>query len=90
MISKDEILALAQLAELSVSEQETGELARGLEKMIQFADAVKSAPVDLTACGEKNSGNRFRSDEAAASFPCREILQNAGGGENGFFKVLEK
>ena len=46
----------------------------------------------LTKEYEKAEGlfNVFREDEVVPSYPVQEILQNVGGGENGYFPVRKR
>lgn len=93
-VTREEILKIARLARLSVEEDQLDSLTADMGRIIAFADAVSAARVggDGTPAGEGGEPDDgcgepvpLREDTAAPSFPREEILQNAGGGENGFF-----
>ena len=81
MVTREEILKIAKLSKLSVTEEE----------IIAFADTINAAGA---AAGEfdniNNLQNAFREDEVVPSYPRDEILKNVDGGEDGFFPVRKR
>lgn len=95
-VSREDILKMARLARLSVEEDRLDALTADMGQIIAFAAAVSAgAGGSGTAAGESDEPDRggpeplFREDVVAPSFPRKEILKNAGGGEDGFFRLVK-
>ena len=91
MIDREEILKIAKLAKLSVSEDELDSLTADMAQILSFADTINAAG----AQGEdfdsvSGLSNAFREDEVVPSYPREEILRNVNGGEDGFFYVQKR
>ena len=86
MVTREEILKIAKLSKLSVTEEELDGLTAAMGEIIAFADTINAAGA---AAGEfdniNNLQNAFREDEVVPSYPRDEILKNVDGGEDGFF-----
>lgn len=91
MVTREEILKIAKLSKLSVTEEELDGLTAAMGKIIAFADTINAAGA---AAGEfdniNNLQNAFREDEVVPSYPRDEILKNVDGGEDGFFPVRKR
>ena len=91
MVTREEILKIAKLSKLSVTEEELDGLTAAMGEIIAFADAINAAGA---AAGEfdniNNLQNAFREDEVVPSYPRDEILKNVDGGEDGFFPVRKR
>ena len=91
MVTREEILKIAKLSKLSVTEQELDGLTAAMGEIIAFADTINAAGA---AAGEfdniNNLQNAFREDEVVPSYPRDEILKNVDGGEDGFFPVRKR
>ena len=91
MVTREEILKIAQLSKLSVAEEELDGLTAAMGEIIAFADTINAAGA---AAGEfdniNNLQNAFREDEVVPSYPRDEILKNVDGGEDGFFPVRKR
>ena len=91
MVTREEILKIAKLSKLSVTEEELDGLTAAMGEIIAFADTINAAGV---AAGEfdniNNLQNAFREDEVVPSYPRDEILKNVDGGEDGFFPVRKR
>ena len=86
MISREEILNLASLAKLYVSEEELDSVTQDMAKIIGFADEISKASVENSDFDDINGlENVFREDEVKDSFDRDLILKNANGGKDGFF-----
>ena len=91
MVTSEEILKIAKLSKLSVTEEELDGLTAAMGEIIAFADTINAAGA---AAGEfdniNNLQNAFREDEVVPSYPRDEILKNVDGGEDGFFPVRKR
>ncbi len=91
MVTREEILKIAKLSKLSVTEEELDGLTAAMGEIIAFADTINAAGA---AAGEfdniNNLQNAFREDEVVPSYPRDEILKNVDGGEDGFFPVRRR
>ena len=91
MVTREEILKIAKLSKLSVTEEELDGLTAAMGEIIAFAETINAAGA---AAGEfdniNNLQNAFREDEVVPSYPRDEILKNVDGGEDGFFPVRKR
>ena len=91
MVTREEILKIAKLSKLSVTEEELDGLTAAMGEIIAFADTINAAGA---AAGEfdniNNLQNAFREDEVVPSYPRDEFLKNVDGGEDGFFPVRKR
>lgn len=88
MLSRDEMLNIANLSKLYLSEEELEIASKEMDGMINFLNQINSLESGSQETGNINGlSNAFREDEVIPSFPRREILENAGGGKDGFFYV---
>ena len=91
MVTREEILKIAKLSKLSVTEEALDGLTAAMGEIIAFADTINAAGA---AAGEfdniNNLQNAFREDEVVPSYPRDEILKNVDGGEDGFFPVRKR
>jgi len=88
-ITKKEVEYVAELARLSLSEEEKGLFADQLNDILVFAekinelDTAEIAPTSHPLSLE----NVFREDEVRESLPCEDVLSNAPQKKMGYFKV---
>ncbi|HHX61184.1 MAG TPA: Asp-tRNA(Asn)/Glu-tRNA(Gln) amidotransferase subunit GatC [Epulopiscium sp.] len=88
-ITKEDVLKIADIAHLSLTEEETQEFTSDLEKMVAFAEQlneVDTTHVD-TKIGEPTLYNVLRKDEVKPSMAKEELLANAPQEKNGCFFV---
>lgn len=89
MISREQIVQIAKLARLKLSEEEiahyTGQLGSILEFVEQLA-AVDTSGVEPT-CFVAPSHDPLRDDTEKPSLPREALLENAPKTKNGFFAV---
>lgn len=91
MITKEDVLKLAALSKLCVSDEEADSLTAQLENIIEFAREIQNAgfetdtPLEIT-----HTETLFRKDEIKASIPLEEALSNAPMSEDGFFLVRKR
>ncbi len=88
MISKEEVLNIANLSKLYLDESEIQDAQKEMDGMINFANQINELgvnPEDVENVGD--IFNAFREDEIKPSYPQEKILENVDGGRNGFFYV---
>ena len=88
-VSKEEILHIANLAQLNLEENEIGKYQENLQEILNFADIVNKAPVenlDITI-GANEAKNVFRKDEVKIFEDNEALLSNAVSKEFNMFKI---
>ncbi len=88
-VSKEEILHIANLADLEIKENEVEEYLLNLQDILNFANIVNEAPVenlDITI-GANEAKNVFRKDEIKIFEDNQSLLQNAPTQEQNMFKI---
>ena len=88
-ISKEEILHIADLAQLTLEENEVEKYKADLEEILNFANTVKNAQVenlDVTI-GANEAKNVFRKDEVKVFDNIDGLLQNAPEQDRHMFKI---
>ena len=88
-VSKEEILHIANLAQLYLNEDEINKYQENLEEILNFANVVNKAPVedlDITV-GANQAKNVFRKDEVKVFEENRALLSNAPDIEQNMFKI---
>lgn len=88
-VNKEEILHIAQLAQLELKEEEIEKYMANLEEILNFANIVKSAPVDNLdiTIGANEAKNKFRKDEVKIFEDVDSLLQNAPTQDRHMFKI---
>ena len=88
-VSKEEILHIADLAELTLEDNEVERYMLHLQDILNFANIVNNAPVegvDITI-GANEAKNVFRKDEIKVFEDNEALLQNAVTQEQNMFKI---
>ena len=88
-VSKEEILHIANLAQLELKEEEIEKYQTNLQEILNFANIVNNAPVeglDITI-GANESKNVFRKDEVKIFDNIDGLLENAPTQEQHMFKI---
>ncbi len=88
-VSKEEILHIANLANLNLEENEVNNYLNNLEEILNFANIVNNAPVenlDITI-GANQAKNIFRKDEVEVFKDNKALLENAPSEEKNMFKI---
>lgn len=88
-VSKEEILHIANLAQLTLEENEIEKYQANLEEILNFANIVNNVPVeglDVTI-GTNEAKNVFRKDEIKIFEDTESLLQNAPTQEQHMFKI---
>ena len=90
MVDREEILKIATLSKLFVSEEELPKLTTDMEQMIAFADTINNAEDASTNFDNINNlCNVLREDEVVPSLDRDKILGNAKDIDAGLF-LLKK
>ena len=88
-VSREEILHIANLANLSLEEDKIDTYLLHLQDILNFANIVNNAPVeglDITI-GANEKKNVFRKDEVKVLENHDALLENAPEQERGMFKI---
>jgi len=88
-ISKEEILHIANLANLNLEENEIDSYILNLQETLNFANIVNNAPVENLdiKIGGNEEKNKFRKDEIKVFEDTQSLLQNAPEKEQNMFKI---
>ena len=88
-ITKEEILHVAKLARLNLSEEETEKLQSDMESIIEFANTLNELDTEgvVPTAHARPMSNAFREDVIKESYDREEMLKNAPESEDGGFAV---
>lgn len=88
-ITKEDVLKIAGIAQLSLTDDEVGAFTKDLEKMLAFANELNEiAGIDEDIQEEEPTlYNVFRKDEVHPSMAKEALLANAPKAKNGCFFV---
>ena len=88
-VSKEEILHIANLAQLTLEDSEIEEYMLHLQNILNFANIVNNAPVDGldVTIGANEAKNVFRKDEVKKFEDVDILLQNAPTQDRHMFKI---
>ena len=86
MLSREEMLNIANLSKLYLSEEELEIASKEMDGIINFVNQINSLQTGSEEINNINGlSNAFREDEVVPSLPRKEILKNVDGGKDGFF-----
>ena len=88
-VSKEELLHIANLAQLTLKDDEIDKYLSNLQDILNFAEVVNNAPVDDLdiTIGANEAKNRFRKDEIKVFEDNEALLANAPSKEMNMFKI---
>jgi aspartyl-tRNA(Asn)/glutamyl-tRNA(Gln) amidotransferase subunit C len=88
-ISKEEIIHIAKLASLNLSEAEIERYANDMTEILEFANMINSVDTDDVneTIGANEKYNVFRKDEIVQSIDRDDLLQNAPSKDDGMFRI---
>ena len=88
-VSKEELLHIANLAQLTLKDDEIDIYLANLQDILNFAEVVNNAPVDNLdiTIGANEAKNRFRKDEIKVFEDNEALLANAPSKEMNMFKI---
>lgn len=88
-VSKEELLHIAKLANLTLKEDEIDKYLANLQDILNFANTVNEADVDGLdiTIGSNEAKNVFRKDEVVVFEDNEALLANAPDKERNMFKI---
>mgnify|MGYP005814949027 FL=1 len=88
-VSKEEILHIANLANLTLEENEVQQYLDNLQEILDFANIVNNANVDNLdiTIGANEAKNVFRKDEVEIFEDNEALFMNAPSKEQNMFKI---
>ena len=88
-VSKEELLHIANLAQLTLKDDEIDSYLANLQDILNFAEVVNNAPVDNLdiTIGANEAKIRFRKDEIKVFEDNEALLANAPSKEMNMFKI---
>ena len=88
-VSREEILHIANLAQLELKEEEIDKYISNLQEILNFANIVNNAPIDGVdiTIGANEAKNIFRKDEVKTFDNIEGLLQNAPAQDKHMFKI---
>lgn len=88
-ISKEEIIHIAKLANLSLTEEEIDKYTNDMEEILTFANTVNNVNTDgiEDSLGANGNYNVFRKDEIEEFGDRDALLQNAPAQDEGMFQI---
>lgn len=89
VISKEEIIHIAKLANLNLTEEEIAMYAENMTDILGFAEVVNSLDTDniKETIGINGEYNVFRKDEVKQDVSKDELLKNAPSQDEGMFRI---
>ena len=88
-ISREEIIHIAKLAMLNLSEQEIDNYTKDMQEILGYAEMINN--LDTSAINETIAAteqkNVFRKDEVIQPQAREELLQNAPSQDEGMFRI---
>ena len=89
VVSKEEILHIAKLADLNIKDDEIDEYAKNLSEILNFVEVLNGVNTDNVeeSIGTVNNSNVFRKDEIKEFGDRDALLQNAPEKEDYMFKI---
>lgn len=88
-VSKEELMHIANLAQLTLKDDEVDNYLENLQDILNFAEVVNNAPVDDLdiTIGANEAKNRFRKDEIKVFEDNEALIANAPSKEQNMFKI---
>ena len=88
-VSKEELLHIANLADLNIADDEVDKYLKNLDDILNYVEVIQKAPIyDLSETFMANeSANVFRKDEVIDFENKEGIMNNAPELENNMFKI---
>lgn len=91
MVTHEDVLKIANLARLSIKEEELDRLTKEMDSIIAFADTINTATDESSDFDNINNlSNAFREDVVIPSLDREQILKNAESQQDGYFLVKKR
>ena len=88
-ISKEEIIHIAKLACLNLTEQEIERYTNDMQEILEFANMINNVNTEGMdeTIGANEKSNVLRKDEVVQSFNRELLLKNAPSQDEGMFRI---
>jgi aspartyl-tRNA(Asn)/glutamyl-tRNA(Gln) amidotransferase subunit C len=88
-ISKEEIIHIAKLASLNLSDEEIDRYTNDMQEILEFANTVNEVSTENISetIGTNGIYNVFRKDEIKQNISKEELLKNAPSQDEGMFRI---
>ena len=88
-ISKEEIIHIAKLASLNLSDEEINRYTNDMQDILEFANTIINVNTDSISetIGSAGNYNVFRKDEIKKNISKEELLKNAPSQDEGMFRI---
>lgn len=91
MITGDEFDRIAEYALINFTEIEKAEMLKDMSEIINFANKVKEATTNKRPYKSRSIlADELREDIPGECTPVEILLENAGGGEDGFYVIKRR
>lgn len=88
-ISKDEIIHIANLAYLNLTDEEIEKYTKDMQDILKYAEIVNKVDTDniKETIGTNTNYNVFRKDEIKTPLSREDVLKNAPSQDDGMFHI---
>ncbi len=88
-INKEEVIHIAKLSSINLSNEEVSKYAKDLEEILEFANIINNINTDdvRETIATNGAYNVFRKDEIKQIISKEELLKNAPSKEEGMFRI---
>ena len=88
-VSKEELLHIAELADLKIEENEVNKYLKNLDDILNYTEVIQNAPIENLneTIGANDASNVFRKDEIKEFENIKGMLSNAKDLERNMIKV---
>ena len=88
-ISKEEVVHIAKLSDINLSEKEIEMYQKDMQEILEMANQINEVKTDdiVETVGINGRYNVFRKDEVKPSMKKEELLKNAPSQEEGMFRI---
>ena len=88
-ISREEIIHIAKLASLNLTDKEIDRYTKDMQEILNFAETVNKVDTNsiTETVGINGSFNVFRKDEVKQEYSKEELLKNAPSQDEGMFRL---
>ena len=85
MVSKNEVLHTAKLADIGIDTSELGNFTEQLNAILEYFDILATLSADDVL--ERPLVNVFREDNVSTSLPQEDVLRNSHNPEDGYIRA---
>ena len=88
-ISKEEIIHIAKLASLNLSDEEIEKYTKDMQEILGLAETVNQVNTDsiVETVGANGNFNVFRKDEVKQEYSKEDLMKNAPSQDEGMFRL---